>query len=40
MNMESNIYKAARMTRWLAYGTLAVMLACILAGLQRGLQPT
>ncbi len=32
MNMESNIYKAARMTRWLAYGILTVALACLLAG--------
>ena len=30
--MESNIYKAARMTRWLAYGILTVALACLLAG--------
>ena len=26
------MYKAAHMTRWLAYGTLAVVLACFLAG--------
>ena len=32
MNMERNIYKAARMTRWLVYGALAVVLVCILAG--------
>ena len=32
MNMEGNIYKAARMTRWLVYGALAVVLVCILAG--------
>ncbi len=30
--MEGNLYKAAHMTRWLACGTLAVVLACILAG--------
>ena len=39
MNMESNIYKAARMTRWLAYGTLTVVLACILAGCSRDSNP-
>ncbi len=32
MNMEGNVNKVAHMTRWLAYGTLAVALACFLAG--------
>ena len=36
MNMEGNVHQAAHMTRWLACGTLAVVLACILAGCNQG----
>ena len=36
MNMEGNVHQAAHMTGWLACGTLAVVLACILAGCNQG----